>query len=115
MGRIGRLKERLIEGALGTSALVSILVTAGIVVVLGTETYDFFRVVSPFDFLFGTRWEPLLEPKSFGVLPLVCGTLLIVGGAALVALPFGLLAAVYLSEYAAFRTRSVIKPVLEIL
>ena len=67
------------------------------------------------DFLFGLQWTPLLEPKSFGVLPLVCGTMLIVVGSIILALPAGILVATYLNEFASNRTRSMIKPVLEIL
>ncbi len=95
--------------------MLSIATTLGIVFLLGSESLSFFKLVSVSEFLFGTRWEPLLEPQSFGVLPLLCGTLLIVGGAALIALPFGLLSAIYLSEYAGFKTRSILKPILEIL
>ncbi|MCO4794463.1 MAG: phosphate ABC transporter permease subunit PstC [Bacteriovoracaceae bacterium] len=94
---------------------MSILTTIGIILVLSTETIEFFGQVSPLDFLFGTKWEPLLEPKSFGVLPLVSGTLMIMVGSGLIAIPIGLFTAVYLSEYSSFRTRQIIKPVLEIL
>ena len=80
-----------------------------------TESAGFFKEVSFFEFLFGTRWEPLLEPKSFGVLPLVSGTITIVIGAGLIALPIGIMTAIYLSEYASPKTRSTIKPTLEIL
>ncbi|HMB70309.1 MAG TPA: phosphate ABC transporter permease subunit PstC [bacterium] len=94
---------------------VSVLTTAGIVFVLGTESARFFRDVPVLEFLFGTRWTPLLEPRSFGVLPLVAGTLQIVVGSGLVALPTGLATAIYLSEYASPRMRGIIKPVLEVL
>jgi len=96
-------------------AAVSVLTTAGIVTVLAVESLPFFRHVPILEFLAGTRWAPLLEPRSFGVLPLLAGTLLIVVGAGLVALPTGLATAIYLSEYAGPRMRSVVKPVLEIL
>jgi phosphate transport system permease protein len=66
-------------------------------------------------FLFGTKWAPLLEPRSFGVLPLLCGTFLIVVGSAAVAIPVGLATAIYLGEYATPRVRNVVKPVLEVL
>lgn len=75
----------------------------------------FFAEVSVIDFLFGTQWRPLLEPKAYGILPLLAGTMLVVVGSSLVALPVGLACAVYLSEYATDRTRNIIKPVLEIL
>ncbi len=96
-------------------AVLSVVTTAAIVVVLTTEAASFFQTVSPTEFLFGTRWAPLLEPTSYGVLPLVCGTMLIVAGTAVVALPIGLGSAIYLSEYASARSRSIIKPILEIL
>ncbi len=87
----------------------------GIVVVLAKEAYSFFAEVPLAEFLFGTRWAPLLDPRSFGVLPLVCGTAIVVIGAGLIALPVGLASGIYLSEYAGSRTRRSIKPVLEIL
>ena len=83
--------------------------------VLSVETFYFFQQVPASDFLFGTRWTPLLEPKSYGILPLLFGTTLIVIGAAIVALPVGLACAIYLSEYAGNRTRDLVKPILEIL
>lgn len=95
--------------------LVSITTTIMVVVMLGSESYDFFKQVPILDFLFGTKWEPLLEPKSFGVLPLVSGTFLIMVGSAIIAVPAGLLIAIYLSEYATHHMRSTLKPVLEIL
>ena len=100
---------------LGACACLSLLTTLGIVVVLAKESIAFFSQVPLFDFLLGTRWEPLLEPKSFGVLPLVAGTLTIMVGSGLIAIPVGLFMAIFLSEYAGHRTRSAIKPVLEIL
>ena len=107
--------ESGVKGVLGMSALISVLTTIGIVTILSKESITFFNLVNPFDFLFGTSWEPLLEPKSFGVLPLVSGTLLIVLGAGLLAIPVGTMTALYLSEYASDRVRSSIKPILEIL
>lgn len=104
-----------IKFLLGACASFTVATTIGIVVVLFSETSEFFSQVPLFDFLFGLSWEPLLEPKSFGVLPLVSGTLLIMLGSGLIAIPIGLLTAVYLSEYAKHRTRAFIKPILEIL
>ena len=100
---------------LALSAYISIFTTLAIIAVLGKESYIFFQQVSIWEFLFGTHWEPLLEPKSFGVLPLLAGTLLIVVGSGLIAIPTGLMTAVYLSEYASERTRSIIKPIMEVL
>ena len=112
------LRHRL-EGA-GTkvlllAALVSVITAFGIVAVLIKESWGFFAKVPLTEFLFGLRWEPLLEPKSFGVLPLVGGTLIILVGACLVAIPAGLGSAVYLSEYASKRSRAFLKPTLEVL
>ena len=112
---IHRGKERVIQSWLLLCALISIVTTMAIIWVLASESLPFFRDVSPVDFLFGTRWAPLLEPRSFGVLPLVGGTAIIAIGALVVALPVGLAAAIYLSEYAPSSVRSVIKPVLEVL
>jgi phosphate transport system permease protein len=95
--------------------MVSIFTTLGIVGVLLFEALGFFAQVSPIAFLTGTKWTPLFQPQNFGVLPLLSGSLLIAFGAAAVALPLGLLSAIYLSEYAHARTRAIIKPALEIL
>lgn len=96
-------------------ASVSVLTTIGIVVTLISETYQFFQKIPIFDFLFGTKWSPLIAPKSFGVLPLLSGTLMITFIACLVAIPLGLASAIYLSEYAPKRVRKIVKPILEVL
>jgi phosphate transport system permease protein len=107
--------ERIIEQLLFACAALSILVTAGIVAVLIFETAAFLREVPITQFLFGTEWTPLFYNKKFGVLPLVAGTALVSGIAMAVALPAGLLSAIYLSEYAPPRVRRIVKPILEIL
>ena len=107
--------ERIIEQLLFACAALSILVTAGIVAVLIFETVAFLREVPITEFLFGTEWTPLFYNKKFGVLPLVAGTALVSGIAMAVALPAGLLSAIYLSEYAPPRVRRVVKPILEVL
>lgn len=107
--------ERWIELFLLGCASVSILTTLGIVGVLLFETIEFFREVSILSFFTDTQWTPLFSQKHFGIWPLLTGTILISGIAMLVALPAGLLAALYLSEYAPDRVRRVVKPVLEIL
>jgi phosphate transport system permease protein len=107
--------EFVIEWALLLCALLSIGTTAGIIVVLAVETFAFLREVPIADFLFGTEWTPLFATPSFGVLPLVAGTILVSGIAMAVALPMGLLSAIYLSEYAPRGVRRAIKPILEIL
>jgi phosphate transport system permease protein len=107
--------EFLIERVLFLCALLSIGTTAGIILVLSVETLAFLREVPITDFLFGTEWTPLFATPRFGVLPLVAGTALVSTIAMVVALPMGLLSAVYLSEYAHVRVRRFVKPVLEIL
>ncbi|MEX0613868.1 MAG: phosphate ABC transporter permease subunit PstC [Pirellulales bacterium] len=106
--------EQAIGIALFGCALVSILTTVGIVVVLVVEAAQFFQEVSVIEFLTGTKWSPKLG-NQFGILPLLCGTLLVTGGAAVIALPIGLLSAIYLSEYASHSVREVLKPILEVL
>lgn len=110
-----RTSERAIGGVLLLFSVISILTTVGIVVVLVTESVGFFLQVSPWEFLTGTRWAPLIRPQSFGILPLVAGSFLVAVGAAIVALPLGLLIAIYLSEYARPRVRKIVKPALEVL
>lgn len=110
-----RRLEPLIEWALFLCAALSILTTVGIILVLLGETIAFLRVVRITEFLFGTEWTPLFANRRFGVLPLVSGTLLVAAIAMAVALPAGLLSAIYLSEYAKPGVRRVIKPVLEVL
>jgi phosphate transport system permease protein len=107
--------DKTLEGILLLCVSVTVLTTLCVVAILGKESLAFFSSVPIGDFLFGTRWEPLLEPKSFGVLPLVCGTFLIAVGAMVIALPAGLIIATYLNEFASSELRSVIKPILEIL
>ena len=107
--------EFLIEWALFLCALLSVGTTAGIIVVLAVETFAFLREVPITEFLFGTEWTPLFANPSFGVLPLVMGTVLVSSIAMIVAIPMGLLSAIYLSEYARPGVRRTVKPVLEIL
>jgi phosphate transport system permease protein len=113
--RARRTFEAVIEWGLFACALLSIGTTIGIIAILTIETAGFLREVSITEFLFGTEWTPLFAVPRFGVLPLVMGTLLVSCIAMLVALPMGLLSAVYLSEYAGPTLRRVVKPVLEIL
>jgi phosphate transport system permease protein len=110
-----RRLERLIELALLLSAVLSVLTTAGIIIVLAVETFEFLRDVPLVEFLTGTEWTPLFAAPRFGVLPLVAGTVLVSAIAMAVALPMGLLSSIYLSEYAPENLRRVVKPVLEVL
>lgn len=107
--------ERAIAVLLFLSTFLSVLITIGIVAVLLFEAITFFADVSVFEFLTGTRWTPLFSSKQFGVLALVAGTTLTAVMAMVVALPLGLLSAIYLSEYAPNGVRKVVKPILEVL
>ena len=109
------LLERVITAIMVICTLMSVLTTAGIVFVLLFQALQFFGEVSFIEFITGTRWTPLFPSKHFGVLALVSGTFLIAVLSMVVALPLGLLSAIYLSEYAPQRVRSVVKPVLEVL
>ncbi len=110
-----RTLEWIIERVLFLCAALSVLTTAGIIAVLAFETYEFLREVPVLDFLTGTEWTPLFSNQKFGVLPLVVGTMLVSSIAMVVALPMGLLSAIYLSEYSPSGFRRIVKPVLEIL
>ena len=110
-----RRGERAIELLLFLCALLSVGTTAGIIVVLAVETFAFFRDVPVLEFLTGTEWTPLFANQKFGVLPLLLGTTLVSTIAMAVAVPAGLMSAIYLSEYAPDGARRVVKPVLEIL
>ena len=110
-----RWGEWMIESSLAICVTISVVTTAVIIFILAKESMGFFQVVAPTDFFFGTSWVPLFEPSSYGVLPLLWGTLLITFGAALFAIPTGLASAIYLSEYVSPKTRSIVKPVLEVL
>jgi phosphate transport system permease protein len=109
------LGERLIELSLLGCAVISLITTLAIVFVLFEETRSFFSEVSLRQFFLETEWQPLFKPVSYGVWELVAGTVSVVLWSLLIALPLGLAAAIYLSEYAAPRTRKVLKPVLEAL
>jgi phosphate transport system permease protein len=109
------VEENAVRGFLFLCAGVSIATTAGIVLVLAVETGLFFSEVSLFEFLTDTQWTPLFSDKHFGILPLVVGTLLTTVIAVGFAIPLGLLAALYLSEFASIRIRRLLKPLLEIL
>jgi phosphate transport system permease protein len=110
-----RVKEFIIERLLQLCAAITVLTTVGIVVVLLFESISFFSEVSIFDFFTDTQWTPLFADKHFGILPLVTGTLLTTLIAISVALPVGLIIAIYLNEYAHPRVRQIFKPMLEVL
>lgn len=110
-----RWGEFLIKFWLWLCAGLSLITTVAIIILLVAETLKFFGSVSPIEFFFGTRWVPLMRPSSFGVLPLLWGTMQITIGAAIIAIPLGLASAIYLSEYASDRMRAWLKPILELL
>lgn len=110
-----RYGELAIRAGLIAAALLTVLTTVGIVLSLASETISFLKEVPISDFLFGTHWTPLFEPPSYGVLPLVAGTLQITLVGLIVAIPLGVGSAIYLSEYASSRTRKTVKPVIETL
>lgn len=110
-----RWGESVIKLWLITCTGLSVITTIAIVCLLYKEAFVFFTEVSPIDFFFGTTWVPILKPSSFGVLPLLWGTLQVTIGAAFIAIPLGLASAIYLSEYASDKVRSYVKPTLELL
>lgn len=118
-----QIVERWFRNILLSCAFISVLATVGIVVSMLTESILFFRQVPIHEFLFGLQWSPqgaihgdqVELNYSFGAVPLFAGTLYIAGIAMLIAIPVGLMSAVYLSEYAGSRFRQIVKPLLEIL
>jgi phosphate transport system permease protein len=115
MARRSKLLERSIEGILILCGSISILTTLGIVAVLGIESISFFRHVTLSELLFDTQWTPLFLEKHFGMWPLVAGTVLTSAIALALSVPAGLIIAIYVSEFAHERTRTVLKPLLELL
>jgi phosphate transport system permease protein len=112
-GRI--LKERLIEFLLLMTGLVAVFTTVAITIILVYESIGFFQFVSVWEFLTGTVWTPLFANPSYGILPLISGTLTVTFIALIVAVPMGTIIAIYLSEFAPHRLREIIKPALELI
>ncbi|MEQ7124569.1 phosphate ABC transporter permease subunit PstC [Actinopolymorpha sp. B11F2] len=110
-----RYGERIIKAVLAGAAALSIVITVGIVVSLLVPAVEFFGQVSVVEFLTDTRWAPRFSNPSFGVLPLITATVWATVIALAVAIPFGLGAAMYLSEYASAGARRILKPILEVL
>lgn len=109
------LREKVFEIIFFLCAALSILTTVGIIGTLVFQSIPFFQEISILEFLGGTRWSPILKPQDFGVLPLLMGTILVSVIALGFAVPIGLLIAIFLSEYAPPKLRSILKPILEIL
>ena len=107
--------ERLIEIILMMAALTAVFITLAIVYILTTEASSFFKDASMVEFLTGKEWSPLFENPHYGILPLVTGTLTTSLVALAIAIPFGTISAIYLSEFASHKTRETIKPILELI
>ncbi len=110
-----RTSETVIEKLLALSGWLTIVTTAGILLILLVESAKFFADVSIWEFLTGTEWTPLFSKKEFGILPLLTATFMTSLIALIVALPVGLSIAIYLNEYANRKLRSAVKPMLEVL
>jgi phosphate transport system permease protein len=110
-----QITEWVIERLLMACSLLSVLTTIGIIFVLLSETISFFQIIHWTKFLFDTQWTPMFTQKHYGIWPLIAGTVLTTLIAISVAVPIGLITAIYLSEYASVKFRTTIKPMLEIL
>ncbi|WP_219415477.1 phosphate ABC transporter permease subunit PstC [Pseudonocardia nigra] len=110
-----RTGERIIIVLLQAAAILSVVITIGIVISLVLPALSFFREIGLVEFFTGTRWTPTFADPEYGVLPLIVGTLWTTAIGLLVAVPLGLGAAMFLSEYASTRVRRILKPVLEVL
>ena len=118
--RLGRLRyrkarDRIIESLMLMAALVAVLTTAAIVYILVSESLPFFRHVSLHEFFTDTMWTPMFDQAHFGIMPLVAGTMVTTMVALCLAIPCGTIIAIYLSEFAPYRLREVVKPALELL
>jgi phosphate transport system permease protein len=109
------LKERLIELTLLGTGLVAVFTTVAITVILVYESIGFFEFVDIWHFLSGTVWTPLFANPSYGILPLISGTITVTAIALMVGVPMGTIIAVYLSEFASHRVRETVKPALELI
>jgi len=113
--RYRKTRDRIVELILLAAGLVAVFTTVAIVFILFYESSFFFEHVSIKDFLTDTMWTPLFADARYGIMPLVAGTLTVTGVALLVAIPFGTIIAIYLSEFAPHRLRETVKPILELL
>lgn len=109
------IQEKIIEAILLVFALISILTTIGIVLIIFNVTFEFFKQVSLAEFFLDTKWTPLFAERHFGIWPLINGTFLTTAIAMLVAVPLGLAAAIYLSEYASPKVAAILRPAVELL
>ena len=110
-----RIRERIIQKLFLLVALASILILALIVVFLFREGLPIFQQVSIKDFLFGKYWYPTYEPPEFGIFPLIAASIAVTLLSSLIAVPLGLLSAIYISEIAGIRVKEILKPIIELL
>ncbi|MGB8694862.1 MAG: phosphate ABC transporter permease subunit PstC [Steroidobacteraceae bacterium] len=113
--RIRKARDRVIESLMLLAALVAVVTTAAIVYILVSESLPFFRQVSLHDFFTDTMWTPMFDQPRFGIMPLVAGTIVTTMVALCLAIPCGTIIAIYLSEFAPYKLREVVKPALELL
>lgn len=110
-----RLVERFIEGWIFLAGLLSIVILLGIIAILLTEGLPVFTYTKPWEFLFGTKWYPLSDPPTFGILPFFVSTMMITLIATIISVPIGVACAAYLSEVASPRVNEIVKPIIELL
>jgi phosphate transport system permease protein len=113
--RIRKARDRVIESLMLLAALVAVFTTVAIVYILISESLPFFRQVSLHDFFTDTMWTPMFDQPRFGIMPLVAGTIVTTMVALCLAIPCGTIIAIYLSEFAPYKLREVVKPALELL
>ena len=113
--RIRKFRDRIVETLLLLAALVAVFTTAAIVYILVSESLPFFAQVSLREFFTDTMWTPMFASAHFGIMPLVAGTLVTTFVALCLAIPCGTIIAIYLSEFAPYRLREIVKPALELL
>ncbi len=115
MFNLRKIKEFLAEAAIKISGVASIFIVGLIFIFLLKEGVQLFKTVKPGDFLLGKSWYPISEPPDFGILPLILGSLLVTAGAALISIPLGVAAAVYIAEVAPPKLKEVLKSGVELL
>jgi phosphate transport system permease protein len=113
--RYRKTRDRIIELLLLAAGMVAVFTTVAIVLILFYESSFFFEHVPVKDFITDTMWTPLFADARYGIMPLVAGTLTVTGVAVMVAIPVGTIIAIYLSEFATYRLRETVKPILELL
>ena len=110
-----RLGEKFIEGWIFLAGILTIIVLLGIIALLLKEGLPVFLHTPPWEFFFGTRWYPVSEPPTFGIMPFFVSTLWVTVVATAISVPIGVACAAYLAEVAPSKVREIVKPVIEIL